>query len=230
MTLAGEARMEDGNEFRFKRLDVYRLAAEHFEWICEVVRRMPRGPFKVTEQALGASLSIMGNLGEANGRDRQPREVQQHYRYALSSTFEAATHLDALAALGVIDDAEREAAEERLSRIAAMIRRLAQRQRRKARGAKRPRKKSAGPTKQWTTPASSPQPKFSTPRASGVPASPKGAAGIDRPAGPSARAKRAPEVDPSRSEVPPGIDPREAGRQGPAGAADRPSPRTKAQT
>lgn len=119
--------------FRFKHLDVYQQAVEHFKWTCQVVQRMPRGPFKVSDQAVGASLSIVGNIGEASGREKKWGEVQQHYRYAQGSTCEAATHLDAFAALGVIDEDEYNAAEERLARIAAMLTRLAQRQRRLAR-------------------------------------------------------------------------------------------------
>ncbi|HSH44548.1 MAG TPA: four helix bundle protein, partial [Longimicrobiales bacterium] len=54
--------------FRFKGLDVYQAAVEHFTWVAEVVGRRPKGPFVVTNQVLGASLSIVGNIGEANGR------------------------------------------------------------------------------------------------------------------------------------------------------------------
>ena len=126
--------------FLFKRLDVYRAAVEHFEWTCHVVERMPKGPFRVIDQAIGAALSIMGNTGEAQGRVAKPGEIEQHYRYALGSTFEAATHLDAFSALGVIDDAEYDAAEERLARIGMMLTRLMQKQRRRRRALRRERR------------------------------------------------------------------------------------------
>ncbi len=205
--------MESGYGFRFKRLDVYRLAVEHFEWTCEVARRMPRGPFKVTNQAMGAALSIMGNIGEANGRDERPGEAEQHYRYALGSACEAAAHVDAFAALRVIDDAEHQAAEERLSRIAPMLRSLGQRQARSARR-KAPNKKFA-PPRGSDTPASKRLRQTSTPRASGVPASPKGAAGIDP----------ARSAVPQGAKRPSGIDSRAAGPRGSeATERDRPSP------
>lgn len=117
--------------FEFKRLDVYQVAVEHFRWTCDVVRRLPRGPFKVTDQAIGASLSVMGNIGEANGRDRKPGEVEQHYRYAQGSTIESATHLDAFSGLGVIPEEEYNVAEERLARIGMMLTRLIHKQRRR---------------------------------------------------------------------------------------------------
>ena len=136
-TLARGALMARDYQFGFKRLDVYRAAVEHFEWTCEVVTRMPKGPFRVTDQAVGASLSVMGNIGEAHGRESRAGEIEQHYRYAQGSTFECATHLDALSALGVISDEEYNAAEARLARIAMMLTRLIQKQRRRGRELKR---------------------------------------------------------------------------------------------
>ena len=123
--------------FRFKRMDVYGAAVEHFGWCVGVVGGMPRGPFVVTDQVLGASLSIMGNVGEANGREKKPGEVEQHYRYAQGSTFESATHLDALSALGAIDDDAYNRQEETLARIATMLTRLIQRQQKARRQAVR---------------------------------------------------------------------------------------------
>jgi four helix bundle protein len=109
------------DRFGFKRLDVYQAAVEHFGWVAEVVARMERVPFKVTGQLTGASLSILSNIGEANGREGRPGEAEQHYRYALGSTFEAAAHLDALAAMGVIADEEYVDREARLGDLAAML-------------------------------------------------------------------------------------------------------------
>ena len=116
--------------FRFKRLDVYQLAVDHFVWTMKVVQRMPNGPYAVTNQFLGASLSIMGNVGEANGRGAKAGEVAQHYRYAQGSTFESATHVDAMSAMDVISDDEYNEAEDRLARIGSMLTRLGQRARR----------------------------------------------------------------------------------------------------
>lgn len=143
--------------FGFKRLDVYVAAVEHFQWTCEAVTRMPKGPFKVIDQTIGASLSIMGNIGEAHGREARPGEIEQHYRYALGSTFECATHLDALSALGVIDDDGYNAEEDRLARIGMMLTRLMQKQRRRKRELKRltrpPQEDAAPPREAADTPA-----------------------------------------------------------------------------
>ena len=128
-----EADMAKRYRFRFKRLDVYQAAVEHFVWTVDVVRRMPNGPYVVTNQFLGASLSIMGNIGEANGREKKPGEVAQHYRYAQGSTFESATHLDAMSAMKVITDDEYNAEEEKLARIGSMLTRLTQKARRERR-------------------------------------------------------------------------------------------------
>ena len=123
--------------FSFKRLDVYRAAVEHFDWTCAVLARSPKVPFKVNNQSVGASLSIMGNIGEAHGRETKVGEIEQHYRYAQGSTFESATHLDAFSALKLITDDEYNAEEERLARIAMMLTRLIQKQRRRKTGLRR---------------------------------------------------------------------------------------------
>jgi four helix bundle protein len=117
--------------FRFKTMDVYQAAVDHFAWTVKTVGRLPRGPFAVPNQVVGASLSILGNIAEANGREKQPGEVEQHYRYAQGSTFESAGYLDALSALEVIDDDEYNGQEERLSGIAAMLTGLMQSHRRR---------------------------------------------------------------------------------------------------
>jgi four helix bundle protein len=115
--------------FRFKRLDVYQAAVRHFGWTVGAVSRLPRGPFVIPNQMVGASLSILGNVAEANGRETEPGEAEQHYRYARGSAFEAASHLDALAALDAIDDDDYNAQEAHLARIAAMLTRLMQNER-----------------------------------------------------------------------------------------------------
>lgn len=131
--------------FGFKRLDVYQVAVEHFEWTCDIVARSSKVPFKVVNQSVGASMSVMGNIGEAHGRETKPGETEQHYRYAQGSTFESATHLDAFSALKLIDDDEYNAEEERLARIAMMLTRLIQKQRRRRRQLRRIRRqKHAG--------------------------------------------------------------------------------------
>ena len=115
--------------FGFKRLEVYQAAVEHFAWTAGVVGREPRLPYKVSAQVLGASLSILSNIGEATGRHKQPGEAEQHVRYAQGSTSECASHLDALAALHLIDDDEYNARETHLARIAAMLHGLTRRYR-----------------------------------------------------------------------------------------------------
>ncbi len=115
--------------FGFKRLEVYQAAVDHFAWTVAVVRREPRLPYKVSAQVLGSSLSVLSNIGEATGREKQPGEAEQHVRYAQGSTAECASHLDALAALDLIDDDEYNAREAHLARIAAMLQGLHRRYR-----------------------------------------------------------------------------------------------------
>ena len=110
--------------FNFKRLDVYREAIDHFAWTVQVVARMPTAPFAIRNQVLGAALSVVANIAEGSGREKRPGEAEQHYRYALGSTYESAAFLDALAAMEVITGHERDTQETKLDRIAGMLSRL----------------------------------------------------------------------------------------------------------
>jgi four helix bundle protein len=117
--------------FRFKEMDVYQAAVEHFVWTVQAVARLPRGPFVIPNQVVGASLSIVGNVAEAKGREKKPGEVEQHYRYAQGSTFESASYLDVLSALETITDDEYNDREDHLARIASMLTRLMQNEQKK---------------------------------------------------------------------------------------------------
>jgi four helix bundle protein len=128
-TRAVEVVMAKQYRFRFKEMDVYQAAVDHFVWTVQVVRRLPRGPFVIPDQFIGASLSIVGNVAEAKGREKKPGEVEQHYRYAQGSTFESASYLDVLSALDAITDEEYNTREDHLARIASMLTRLMQSQR-----------------------------------------------------------------------------------------------------
>ncbi|HSH46751.1 MAG TPA: four helix bundle protein [Longimicrobiales bacterium] len=119
--------------FNFKNLDVYQAAVDHFGWTARVVGELSRPPFAVTNQFLSAALSIVANIGEANGREKRPRETEQHYRYALGSTHECAAVLDALWAMDLIDERDYNEREENLARIASMLVRLMQREEKRGR-------------------------------------------------------------------------------------------------
>jgi four helix bundle protein len=107
--------------FNFKNLNVYREAVDHFGWTVRVTVGARGVPFVIRDQVLSAALSIVANIAEANGRDRRAGEAEQHYRYALGSTYESAAFLDALLAMGVVDPAECRRREDNLDRIAGMI-------------------------------------------------------------------------------------------------------------
>ena len=123
-----------GGRFDFKRMDVYRAALRHYAWTVDVTGRLGWRHRRLADQMLGAALSIPGNIAEAAGRRGRPLDVRKFYRYAQGSTHESAAYLDALRAIGAIDDdthAEREAA---LADIGSMLTRLMQFETRNARG------------------------------------------------------------------------------------------------
>ncbi|MDX1675020.1 MAG: four helix bundle protein [Longimicrobiales bacterium] len=110
--------------FDYKELDAYQATLDFFGWAVEVTGRVPWKFRAVGDQFIGASVSILGNIGEASGRRRRPAESSQHYRYAQGSTHECAAYLDALACMEVISETDRGDREAQLARIGAMITRL----------------------------------------------------------------------------------------------------------
>ncbi len=126
--------MSRSSRFDFKRLDVYEAALDFFTWAAEVSGGISWRHRAVGDQLIKAANSILGNLGEASGRRSMPKESRQHYRYALGSDHECAAYLDALLALGVIDEEARDEREDQLARIGSMISRLMAHQSRKRRG------------------------------------------------------------------------------------------------
>lgn len=117
--------------FSFKQLDVYEEALDHFRWTIAVVRRLPARYARISDQAVGASLSTIGNLGEASGRRLKPREASQHYRYAQGSTDESAAYLDALYSVAGLHYETYDRREEQLARIAARLTRMIELQNRR---------------------------------------------------------------------------------------------------
>ena len=112
--------------FDFKRLDVYQAAVAYFAWTVQMVSQLPWRFKRLSDQMLGAALSMVGNLGESGGRTRKPREASQHFRYAQGSAHESAAYLDALAAVGLLSDEEYNQKEAELADIGAMLTRLIQ--------------------------------------------------------------------------------------------------------
>jgi four helix bundle protein len=132
--------MAGGRHFRFKDLDVYQESLDHFLWTVEVTASIQWRYRRLVDQAVGSSLSTLGNVGEASGRRLKPAEAAQHYRYAQGSAHESAAYLDALA--GVVEmDAEVYAhREQQLARIGAMLSRLIDHQHRRILSSTHPQK------------------------------------------------------------------------------------------
>lgn len=116
------------SRFEFKRLDVFDAAVDFFAWVVEVTATVPWRYRRVSDQLVGAAVSILGNLGESGGRRLMPGEASQHYRYAQGSTHECAAYLDALLCLERIDRTVYQEREHQLARIGSMLTNLIRRQ------------------------------------------------------------------------------------------------------
>jgi four helix bundle protein len=116
---------EDVVLFDHERLDVYRLAVEHLVHAARIARRIPPHDGFLRQQLLRASTSICFNLAEGSGELSAGDKVR-FYRMARRSASEAAAIYDALAALGIIENARTREPKQQLSRICAMLTRLIQ--------------------------------------------------------------------------------------------------------
>ena len=82
--------------FDFEKLEVYQLALDFLDHLCDVCRALPGGfrhPFG--NQILRAALSISNNLAEGTGK-RSQKEKARYYSIAIDSTRECISMLNVL--------------------------------------------------------------------------------------------------------------------------------------
>jgi len=114
-------------QFDHEKLDVYQLTLQFVAWVTpllEAVGKSGSGRIaEVSRQLDRASLSILLNIAEGNGR----RASQQRARFfddARGSGTECAACLDALVAKGIREDGDIEEGKALLVRIVAMLSKL----------------------------------------------------------------------------------------------------------
>ena len=108
----------------FQNLDVYRCAVEFLALSVELPADLPRGHAGLADQLRRAALSVPLNIAEAAGRPSDA-DAARHFGIARGSAMECAAIVDALRVLDVIDRARHAVATELLSRIVAMLTKLA---------------------------------------------------------------------------------------------------------
>ena len=90
--------------FDFEKLEVYQLALEFLDCLCDVCRRLPvEFRFPLGNQLFRAALSISNNLAEGAGK-RSKKEKARYYSTAIDSARECISMLNVLVRQKHIDE------------------------------------------------------------------------------------------------------------------------------
>ena len=113
--------------FDHEKLDVYQTQLRFVQWLSELLesvqRESPSKTREIRDQLDRASLSVLLNLAEGNGK-RQRRIRAKFFDDARGSTSECAACLDSLVAKGVCEQSRVEPGKELLRRVYAMLTKL----------------------------------------------------------------------------------------------------------
>ncbi len=113
--------------FAHERLEVYQAALQFISWNARLTPDLAPPPkiriAEVTDQLDRASLSVLLNIAEGNGRRRRPIRAK-FFDDARGSATECAACLDALVAKGAVADLRIDEGKALLARITAMLSKL----------------------------------------------------------------------------------------------------------
>ena len=107
-------------------MDVYQTAIEFVVLADDIVEQLPRGRAYLNDQLHRAALSITLNIAEGAG-EYAIEEKARFYRMAKRSATECAAILDVCERLELVDDQQRAKGSELLTRIVAMLVKMARR-------------------------------------------------------------------------------------------------------
>lgn len=107
-------------------MDVYQTAIEFVVLADDIVEQLPRGRAYLNDQLHRAALSITLNIAEGAG-EYAIEEKARFYRMAKRSATECAAILDVCERLELVDDQQRAKGRELLTRIVAMLVKMARR-------------------------------------------------------------------------------------------------------
>jgi len=106
------------NNFNFQKLEVYARSKKLSVELIQIATNFPYKYKRITDQLIGASISISLNLAEGSGRFNE-KEKKQFYRIAKASAFETVAILEVCYELRIIR--ELESLEKELKEISCMI-------------------------------------------------------------------------------------------------------------
>ena len=113
-----------------EKLDVYQLQLKFIRWVTPLIEQVqqqaPGKTAEIRKQLDRASLSVLLNIAEGNGK-RQQQTRAKFFDDARGSTSESAACLDALVAKGVCSTQQVADGKQMLQRVFAMLTKLIQR-------------------------------------------------------------------------------------------------------
>jgi four helix bundle protein len=112
------------NCFDHEKLDVYQVAVILVVLIDEVVEHLPRGRAYLADQLLRAGTSVPLNIAEGAGEYSASEKIR-FYRMARRSATECASIFDVCRHLKLIDEMRYMKGRELLTRIVAMLTKMA---------------------------------------------------------------------------------------------------------
>jgi four helix bundle protein len=108
-------------KFRFEDLEIWRLAIEVADFLCDVADELEaKKLFRFAEQLRGAALSASNNIAEGSGSTSK-REFLQFLNIARRSTFENANILIVLERRNLVTRTHRDQLLERLDHLSRKI-------------------------------------------------------------------------------------------------------------
>ena len=113
--------MENNNvEFIFEKLEVYKRSLNFSIKICKICSDFPIKYSRISNQFIGASVSIPLNIAEGNGRDTNKDKVN-FYRIAKGSGFECVPLIAICFSLNLISKQKEEEFRNDVKEITQMI-------------------------------------------------------------------------------------------------------------
>jgi four helix bundle protein len=104
----------------FQRLDVYQRSIDFIALTHAVTAGVPRGHASAIDQLRRAATSVSLNIAEAAGR-RGAADAARAYAIARGSAMECAAALDALKAMGIVEERLYAEGTRLLERVVAML-------------------------------------------------------------------------------------------------------------
>ena len=108
----------------YEKLDVYKCAIKFLAMSIEITGQLPRGYKDLSDQIKRASLSMPLNIGEGAGTRTKP-DWRKYVYNARGSAMECGAAMDVCSELGLVDEGRIKQAKELLTRIVAMLTKLA---------------------------------------------------------------------------------------------------------